>query len=254
MGLTKEEMETKIEQIKGDIEQHLQRLEGKPSDESLASNYRALYLDYDNAATYALLIEDAERARYLFSQAAENALKFVRDAREYRKEIERDWWEVEPEELEHALTRALLAGNDELLADAVGETEDLDELYLDEFPDNPTWYHRPRALAAVIDDEDPRPYLEQLGAVADGTFAQALLTIYEGLVDRNEQHVRSGIEQIVQYHERIVGSDPSERLEFINHIATALLVLARTRGLDISVDSEFIPSDYIEFIVSNYEK
>lgn len=106
------------------------------------------------------------------------------------------------------------------------------------------------ALASVLNGENPSNHLERLSSRVesadrphDKTLYPPMDTIIDGLHRRDDDAVEQGIKALEDYHEEfIVGSDVSHFTEkAVNIDACTFIVLARRFGLDVRVQSKYIP-------------
>lgn len=106
------------------------------------------------------------------------------------------------------------------------------------------------ALATLLAGDDPSEHLNKLASRLehadrphDKTLYPVMSTIIDGLSNRDAEAVTEGITALESYHEEFtVGSDIAHFTEeAVNIDACAFIVLARRLGMDVQIDSEYVP-------------
>lgn len=205
--------------------------------------------DYRDLGIIASLLNEEVKAREQFAEATGHYLSGVRTARERQDEISRGNRESEPTILLKALYCGILSNDDELLTEAANETLAMDSAYVTEFPETVYKYHAAKALASVaLDAEEARTHIDSLRDSLDGLrpelgqFFRAIATVADGIVGTDGETVAEGVQQLLDHHTSTFGSEPTTIGQAISVPATALLSLARRKGIDVTVENEHLLS------------
>jgi hypothetical protein len=110
-----------------------------------------------------------------------------------------------------------------------------------------TKYFRARFTAALLTDDDEwrwlRKYRSLVSELPDEKRPsfERRTRIFAGIANRNRTTVEAGLADFLDLHRRGFDGGPTEPRDPVNLPATALTLLARNRGLDVSVDAPFVP-------------
>ncbi|KAB1190683.1 MULTISPECIES: immunity 49 family protein [Haloferax] len=171
--------------------------------------------------------------------------------RQHRDSVDNDYWSNQPIAAEHALRDALLSADPRVAGAAVDEILALDESYLDDYPDMTTRYYHLTGLAHSL-REDTAQARTALASLRDsvekddqylGTyFAEAFADALEGFIDHDEQLVQHALDSLTAYHEDVRGGGDATK-ELFDHYTGAYLLLARHRGMNVRIESEYVPAE-----------
>lgn len=117
-------------------------------------------------------------------------------------------------------------------------------------------YHFMTALAAEIQDtEDQRGHLDSLATTFEALpddhrqYFGALHGLLTGIVDRDEQAFDDGVDEFLHWHDDNVDFENRTSADDLVCLpVTALLVLARRKGMDAHVESPYVP-EYVDELV-----
>lgn len=205
--------------------------------------------DYRDLGIIASLLSEEAKAREQFAEATDHYLSGVRTARERQDEISKGDWESEPSILLDALYSGILSSDDELLTEVARETLAMDSEYVTEFPETVYKYHAAKALASVVfDAEETQTHLDSLRDALDGLrpelaqFFGAIATVAEGIVGTHGDTVAEGVQELLDHHSSTFEGKPTRTGQAVSVPATALVSLARRKGIDVTVESEYLLS------------
>lgn len=222
----------------------------KVPEKNLPSTYRGLGHNSRSIALCYFALQECDEGIAEFRTAADHYLSSIRSNYEDKDSIDR----VEPVRLRYLLHVALLSGDDSRLRDATDSTSKLAKEYVAEHPDALHHYYYVVALAAEIQDTgDQKTYLDKLDEAIESinpdyvekklhVLYRAWWRILSGIVSRDEQVFDQGMTELLDYHAEFASSDSTSPKELVCLSGTALVVLARRKGLDVRVDSEYIPA------------
>lgn len=162
-------------------------------------------------------------------------------------------------DLERGIQAAVLSGDEDLVAEIVEEAHQIaTDPSVETVPD-PNWpfLGLVRALTAVLGaDDDTAAALEEFReriAASDDPDAESyfepLATATEGFHREDPSLVREGIEGYLKWHDqRLSGYDAEYEIveQGVEVKSCTFLVLAHRRGLDVHVDSEYVPETVYE--------
>ncbi|MFC7046022.1 Imm49 family immunity protein [Halobacteriaceae archaeon GCM10025711] len=222
---------------------------GEVVDESLYLAHGGLG-DYSKELGVWSLIEGATaEAIEWFETAADHYTESIRERRVHREIIEKAAWGNEPYALADAMFSAILSGDGDLIEDAARTALDADETYTEEFPGTTAWYYFAVGLAGVLIDEptERERGLSGLRAAHDSLAAKfkqffaGRITVLESFAANDAARVEEGLQTMLDDHADDAPANTTSPDELICVPAMALLVLARRRGLDVDVESEYLP-------------
>lgn len=218
---------------------------------------RPLYKDCLAVATWYLVLGDVDEARTWFEEAGEHVLVAARTCETHPDAVERNRATNVSKYYAHAVRCSVLSGSDERRRETAAEVLALDEsrrAFRSEHGAEPASFDECRLLAALVagDDETAADSRERVEATRDDErFDTYYSTVPEGhtgplldaaaaIVADDAEGVRTALEAMLAAHSASV--DDRDYFEaVVDHTAAALLVLAWERGLDVAVDSEFLP-------------
>lgn len=231
-----------------------------------AGLYRSIGSHARRHAIFSLITGTPDTVRQSFEQSAHGYVDCVKMAQVELQPGKLATLTGAPIKLAKAFYTGVLSGDDETLSRVAETALDLPfevEVPYDEVDETITFdadkYHLALALAAVAADqpETATDHAEQLRAAnvdnegVNELHFRASIEFVEGMVDRDADMVEQGIRSMIERHERQY--DPQNVSDKIACLeATSFLVLARKRGLDVAVDSEFIPGDYVEWLLAEW--
>lgn len=151
-----------------------------------------------------------------------------------------------------AMINALLAGDHRLIEAITEQVLTLSDDYPNEYAGTGEYYWKACTVASIVEDDLTAAieYLDAYIAVLDegefDTHSEGLVRAHRGLVDADRDRVRQGLQQMLDHHDSALEELPS-RMELMSHIVGSHLLLARDRGMDIHVDSEYLPDALEEY-------
>lgn len=246
----KERYEERIEKREG----RLQR--GEVIDEKLPFVHSGFASHNHKIGISSVGLGDIETAREHFSLASREYRTSVREAR--KREGDLHTFRNIPMTLVNGVYSAALAGNGELARTLSGEILELPpemrpphEFVDESVTFHPDKYYLARCLAGAVLDRVDQADLEELEAInedkppVDALYGQAILDFARGLDEDEPALVERGVESMLEHHDRELDEENVVDVLMCPQ-ATALLVLARQRGYDVEIDSEFVPEDLVE--------
>ncbi|MBC9987687.1 hypothetical protein E4P24_15110 [Haloferax sp. AS1] len=214
------------------------------------SGFNWLHLQGRDLGTIELLLGNIQAARQWFAEGALAEAMMCHLVLQNQDMVERDYWSNLPISAEHALRDALLSADPRVVGAAVDEILELDESSLDDSPDMTTRYYHLTGLAHLL-REDTAQARTALASLRDsvekddqylGTyFAQAFADALEGFLDHDEQLVQQALDSLTAYHEDVRGGGDGTT-ELLDHYTSAFLLLVRHRGMNVHIDSEYVPA------------
>ncbi len=110
-------------------------------------------------------------------------------------------------------------------------------------------YYYVKALAALLQDEDARQYIANMRAFIEDLnpdlvqYFEPLAIALEGIATHDTEQLHEAIEQLVEYHAADIADQPSSAQEYVCLPALALSKLAERHGLEVDIESEYIPQE-----------
>ncbi len=192
-----------------------------------------------------VLLSEKEKSLEWFGKAADYYLKCQEKAEELKDIVEKSWQENKPLRLVDALHMAVLSKNQDRSGEIANRILDIDENYLDEIDGTEDWYYYAKCTAAAVLDQEHlmEEHSRKLDGVADktGSREEYLPLFVAGLSDSDRQRAENAIQGLLEDHrDRINGGRLSDD-ELISIEASVWYLLAEGRGLELSVDSKYIP-------------
>lgn len=188
-----------------------------------------------------------------FAEAAEYYLSFDDAVTEYEDAVPGSRQAHRPTTYKELLHSGLISGEEELLHQATSRVLEMDDAeYLEEWG-NFEFHHvlyYVKSLSHLLTDnpETARQYIQMLNDLDHGfENYKALHDCLHAVEEANKAEVVDGLSQLLEWHQDEYGTNPSTPTDFISVDATALLVLARRFGLNISPEDfddslrEFLP-------------
>lgn len=164
----------------------------------------------------------------------------------------------DPIRVRDLLHMALLTGDSDLVETAAELALNTPSEYTDEYSSLYHYYYVMALAGAITDTGSLKEYLQLLDTEIDAidpayveddihVFYRTWWTTLEGIISREEQRVQAGITDLLAHHDDTAPEETTHPKELVCISATALLVLARWHGLEIHIDSEYIPECVYEF-------
>ena len=246
------------------ITKHGERAE-RDRDETTGDEFAAR--DAAHAGRCSVLVNEIHDSRYWFELAA----------KQFQLSTQRDPGSVESAQdllsisspMGAAVRMAVLSGNWELRIQTAETALAVDRSYpytVEHTGENVTVeidanrYHHLKTVAGIAasDDQTAQAHLHELNAILAGVETRdaqeqrftAVARTVSGILDQDPSEIEQGLGDLLAYHQKHVlrGSSPETDDEAICDEATALLALARQRGLSVTITSAFIPEELIEQI------
>lgn len=236
----------------GDVLEYLDEL---PPHQRL-SYCHADYLKCANVGTYLLWLGETATANRWFERAANLSLQRGLAAAAHADDLDPTDVRVIGKALTKAVVYAVLSRSSDCVEEVTAETLELESSFRDVIEENganPLTFDTCKLLAAASagQDELAREYVERVRNTAtdpDSAFSSVppgenppLADACEGLIDGDAEAVTDAVEATLDAHADDVDDDPRGFREIVDRMAAAILVLARDRGLDVTVDSRYIP-------------
>ncbi|QIB74507.1 immunity 49 family protein [Halogeometricum borinquense] len=209
-------------------------------------------------AQAASLLGKQEEAKDAYASAAEYKRDSVQAMEDNWEEIDQELWEDAPALYTQAMFLALISRDDELITEIASEALELDDFYLDlfasEYEDSPYRFYHMKVLAATIRDDpqleglldELKAEVEMMTPVSAKQFGETLtelrVTIYELLRQGDSEGVVSALEEYLNRHATATPLSTEDPNELIDNELIALCLLAKDRGIDVTVDSPYVPN------------
>lgn len=242
--LSDEELQQKIEDTTIKIDLNEDALVSEEQDIRVGT-YHMLTMEHHAMGVYRLLEGNVDAACEAFATAADYQREYLHDVRAHRGEVD-IWREVaEPQLIEHGLWFAILSGDEAVRETIAAEAWAIPDAYVERF--GRRWLvARAKALAALVTDESRfDEFLDGLEATAHDPFDELLYNAYRGIDDGDAQTVETAVERMLERHDDQV-EEPRHWDEIMALGPAAIAVLAREQGLDVSVDSPYLPKVLLE--------
>jgi hypothetical protein len=223
----------------------LERNVGDVADAELPAFHARMGAGFRRIGIYALLLDDRETAREWFEKSAAHYVTSVRERR--ARDVPVTDNEV-PELLLEATYAAVLSHNWELMgvaaregrgADADGEGDRSAALRCG--------YARVGFLAALLTGRDAGARLARLEAAIEDlspevrSYYEPYADVFRGLANADGPAVSRGLREMLDLHDEGFDGKPTQPRELVCYPAAALTRLALDRGLDVAIESEYLP-------------
>lgn len=227
---------------------------GEVPEENVPRTRRMVGSDARAIGTYRLRLGECERAADEFRLAADH----YRTALETTRDREDSLVRGEPIRLRDLLEVALLSGDDSLIEAASDLALETPLESAETLPDKPYHYYYPLAVAATIAETGgQQEYLERLDdaieeidpAHTEGDlrgYYRTRSSALSGVVSRDGAQFDSGLSELLSHHEKASSSESTQPDQLVCIGGSALIVLARRKGMDVRVDSPFVPECVFE--------
>ncbi|WP_327053116.1 hypothetical protein [Halomicrococcus gelatinilyticus] len=249
MTVSEELAEERIERFERSMTRSKWKLENQDlSQESVSRVHNSIGRDEEKIGLYRLLLGDVAAATEHLEEATRRyALKYEHKRTYEAEENDQATWQTQRSILERLTYAALLSRNDASVEEAAAKVDDLDA-YRRQFPRMVHKYHFTTALARVAADaDDQRERVDAFGdSLADvkpdhQPYFGNLATILDGIVSGDEATVRDGLEAYLDDYDEDRNDDPESLSDRVSKRATALYLLAKRRGVDVEIESRYIP-------------
>jgi hypothetical protein len=216
----------------------------RESDVIPTTAFRSLGLDCLEIASCELQLGNVDTARQWFARAA-----FAE--RSYVDVFSRHFDELRTSNQNNGSTRALLAIEDALLSGdsrlieiTANEVLNLSDDYATEYGRSREIYYEACMLASLSKNNNTavRKYKTAYEDVVEEPkpHSIALMDTYDGFLADDASAVQTALQEMVDYHAEST-DDLSRWLELMSPAVGALFLIARDRGMDITVDSWYLP-------------
>lgn len=252
MDMSDEDIQSEISFRESEIERTQTRIDEQSIPEDrYAIAYYSMGIDAMKVGLYQLVGGDISATQRWFERSTTYYIERVRKGQEFREELEKSYWENEPMVFREAFYCAILSGSDTLRNEVATEALAMDDAYLTEFPTVVHDFYFVRALAAIVlERDDAREFVAQLLTNLDHlrpklhAYFSALATIVTGITSDDAERATEGFEQLLEHHDDDIQGTPKGADKIVCLPAVALLVLARERGLNIEIESKYIPKPF----------
>jgi hypothetical protein len=143
-----------------------------------------------------------------------------------------------------AIQDAILAGDSRLIEVTAGQVLDLSDDYPNEYLGTGETYYKACFVASLAtgDMASAATYRDRCRDVVDDPdeYVTALLRTYDGFLDEDSHAVEANLQELVDIHAD-AAEDLSRWLQVMSPAAGALFLLAKDRGMEITVDSWYLP-------------
>lgn len=245
-------------------EKGLEQGDGNPTAHGFAAG-RA-----KNTALYAVLLGDVGESRDWFRTAAEQHRAC--GVGWLSPDVELGALKGTVSELTDGLHAAVLSGDASLVRTVAETILDVEREQPYTMTDGTTttveldadryFYAKGFAAVALGESDLAADYLDGLREAnrdndSDGTRhlrMAAGVAFIDGMLSESAERVTEGIERMLDRHVRKLPGEPEVGEDAICIEATSFLVFAKENGLEVEVDTEFIPFDYVEALVSDSDE
>ncbi|QIB74195.1 hypothetical protein G3I44_07735 [Halogeometricum borinquense] len=176
--------------------------------------------------------------------------------RDHREELPPNLWEDAPAIYADGMLFALIGRDEDLVHDIAAEAIELDESYLETFGESAgsqLRYYNAKLLAATILDDDRwedllSGYIEAVGQIVPTEIREQKhvasdlrARLYGALYNREGELFASVFEKYLRGYAANTPLDTDDPEELLNDELTALCLLANDRGINVTIDSPFVP-------------
>lgn len=262
--MTEKEMWDKVEKWEGRVRQAKEEQLWIEKPERAPAAHQSIALSARSAALYCVLLDEFDRACNWFETASDHYLASGVARFEVNVDTLSDLTNA-PYQFVSAVYMASLASDEVAFREIADAVLNADREHLYELQDGSTttyeldadeFYHARCLAALVIDDQDRTT--RSLNQLRDAIRANRQSTAHyitrdatfaEGLLEKDPEIVTDAIEEGFLHHRRNLRGEPETDEELICVEATAMLLLAQRAGLDIDIESEFVPTEYVEWLL-----
>lgn len=221
---------------------------GEVPEENIPRTKRTIGNNSRAIALYHFKLEECNKEKSEFRTAVNYYLTSIEMSRARAELVDRN----DPISIRYLLHAALLSGEEPLVKTAADLALETPSEYTEEYSSLYHYYYV-MALASVIADTGPtQEYLDHLDEEIDAinpayveddlhVLYRAWWTTLQGIVTQDDQRLRAGITDLLAHHDETTAEDSTKAKDLVCISAVALLVLAHRHGLEVHVDSEYIP-------------
>lgn len=234
-----------VERLEVRIDEGQRRLSTRTvPDERVPAAVYDLGKAHDALARTLLLLGEVDRAREAYAEGTVYYLASVRESADRRGMLRPRERHDDPWTCVHAIERGLLGGRGDLVECVARETLSMGQPFLVEH-DNRSYYAA-KLLAAVVLDEDEwsRHAEEYRHAVGDrpDPSEESRLFVYEGIAEDDTAKVARGLEGMLERRGQFAGKGEDPPGQPVDDWLAALVLLAREKGLDLTVEAPTVPA------------
>lgn len=226
-------------------------------------SYHLAYLSSVIVATYRLQLGDESDSCHWFERAANHTRQRGLTAIAHKDDLERRDVISASKKLTNGILCAILSDSDECIEETATAILELDDSFrdlLEEEGGSVLSYDESELLAAISQSRDDaarqaidrirsfasEPNFDEQHSGVPAGHSGPLADGCEGLLNGDGEVVTEAIKAMLNAHESNIDGDPRGHSEIMDHTAAAVLVLARDRGLDVTVESEYTPDALFE--------
>lgn len=246
---TSEDIRKRVDERKeriGKKEQWLMDME--PDDPSILSLINSIYSAHESIGVFLAFLGQTVEAREWFEKAANYADRYAKSTENLWHSADLDYKDLLPRMLFGGLISAIISADQQQIIQISRTTLDMDERFLKEFALQRVYY-TPKALAAVcLDTEQVDDFIECARNEEGGTDRfLARLSAIETISSQDDSGVEAAVEQLLNIHKTNRSNNLSDPNSIMSYDATAFVILARQRGLNVQVQSPYIPSALVDY-------
>lgn len=245
-------LQNRLDEHEASVERKLELIESGEGDQRRV--YSSLSKRERSIGIYYLVLGDEDEARQWFASSTSHNIAAIVEYRESAHEHEYQTWENEPLKFQDAFYTALLSQDRTVIDRVATEAANIPAIYPDAYSETRPWSDFVRTLSAFLrDDPTFEEHLEDLAEYAtvfESSATAAMARQYEGLAGALEgltaddpEQVAAGITAVLASQETERDSTSTKPRELVCLPAAAIYVLALMHGLDLDVDSPFIPDE-----------
>lgn len=242
-----EKIREKLELYEKIVDRKVGKLEtGKIPKDNVSQVYLSVGNKSHAVGLYKLALGECDSAVLDFVTSAEWYYKGTVKTRDQRESISDDF-EGETTLLKY-LYSALLTSEEELVIQAAKLANDTSVRHYHQFSTIHRYYFMQAITATILNKGDQQEYISEMEKSLtdlDGTtktFFEALWIALSGITKEDRERFRSGIEQLLEWHDQKTDfKNKTSANDLVSRQAIALITLARRKGIDVYVDSEYIP-------------
>jgi len=243
----REKVEDKLQHREEFVKKRIDSLNsGKVPEENFPKVHLSIGNDYQQIALFKMALGNCKAAIPEFETSAEWYYDGARETRERRDSLSEDF-EGGTTLLKYFYS-ALLAGDEDLLTQATEIAFETEESHYHQFSETHRYYLLNALAATVAETGDQQAYLDELEATLDDLpddhdqYFGGLWRALSGIVTDDTKLFSEGVDQFLDWHDNNVNFENKTSPEdLVCKQVVALLVLARRNGMDVHVDSPYIP-------------